>query len=149
MAREIESSPQTTEDEDARGMVFCCYGVKFVKMVWVWKVGVRHVLLLATTSSGHSAKISSKTNIVHVDVWKIWLVQKVYDYDVLFSRVNGICAVTWIKKNTYLDEKSVEHISCFLQFAYWQTSEYYVNRTHTFCLIQLICKNKVQKLMLL
>lgn len=31
MAREIESSPQTTEDEDARGKVFCCYGVKFVK----------------------------------------------------------------------------------------------------------------------
>lgn len=31
MAREIESSPQTTEDEDARGMVFCCCGVKFVK----------------------------------------------------------------------------------------------------------------------
>lgn len=31
MAREIESLPQTTEDEDARGKVFCCYGVKFVK----------------------------------------------------------------------------------------------------------------------
>lgn len=41
------------------------------KGVRVLKVGVSHVLLLASISSGHSAKISSKTNIVHADVWKI------------------------------------------------------------------------------
>lgn len=65
-----------------------------------------------------------------------------YDYDVLFARVNGICAVTWKKKEWKVSWAYVIGLPQFVH-VYRQASEYYVNRTHIFCLIHFKCKNKV------
>lgn len=75
--------------------------LSLLKGVWVLKVGVSYVLLLVSIFSGYLVKILLKMNIVYVDVWKIWLVKKFYDSDVLFVCVNGIYVVIW-KKNIFL-----------------------------------------------
>lgn len=95
MAREIESSPQTTEDEDARGMVLCCYGVKFVKRGASIEGRCKSCPVISKYILWSFCENLIKDEYSTCRCVKNYLIgQNVYDSDVLFARVNGICAVT-------------------------------------------------------